>query len=338
MPKEKKVQHYVPKCYLESWCIPNKNQLHVYDKEIKKQRINHIDDVASERYFYDLDLSGVFSDEEIKDLGLENVDLSKIDEEQYIENYFSDKIEGEYKTLLQSIISKVMSMSAWEVKNCYFINEEDIINLSIFMAIQSIRVKLVRSSIADSADCLEQVLIDMGIPESARKKYCVSEQQLKLIHGKMIFNHKEVTETAHIFANHVWVLLLNKTPQPFYTSDNPIGTIQHIKHPFLSMSGIACKGVEVFFPISPKLMLVMYAREFHLDMIKYHRRIVEIDDINIIKGYNAKSVINSQRCTYSSINDFSVIEDMLICSPNILDKPRSVMSWGGKEYFPRKNN
>ena len=336
MSEKKKNQHYVPKCYLKSWCMPNSNQLNVYDKGKRKVRVNHIDDVASENYFYDLDFSGTLSEETIKNLGLEGVDLSKIDEGQYLENYFSNNVEGAYKTLLQRIINKVMSMSAWEIKNCYFISEEDLIGLSYFIAIQFIRVKSVRDSIADSADCLDQALIDMGVPETLRKKYWVSEQKLKIIHAKMLVNKKQIIEETMIFGNHIWILLFNKTSQPFYTSDNPIGTIEHIKDPIFSMSGIACKGVEIFFPISPKLMLVMFEREYHSDKNKYDKRIIEIDNVEDVRRYNARSVLNSLYCTYSPDDDFSIVDDMLKKNPNILDRPRSVVHGGGKDYFPQK--
>jgi len=333
---KKKIQHYVPQCYLESWCIPNSHQLYVYDKKMRKQRINHIHDVASEKSFYDLDFSGILSDELIKEYGLEDVDLSQIDEEQYIENCLSN-IEGSYKIVLQRIINKVMNMSIWEIKNCYFIDINAIVKLSINIAIQFVRVKLVRTSIADDADCMEQILTDMGAPEKLKKKYQLSEQELKIIHGRMILNRKQIATEAHIFANHIWILLLNKTSQPFYTSDNPIGTREHIQNPLFPMSGIACKGVEVFFPISPQLMLLMFEREYHSDKDKYDRRIIESDRINVIREYNAKIIVNSQRCTFSPSNDFSpIVDTMLKNNPEILDIPHTITSFGGKNYYPRK--
>ncbi len=82
MPKKKK-EHYVPQGYLEKWCIPGSFQVNVFDKEKDEIRSNHIEDIASENYFYDLNLEDVFTAEEIKYYDLEGVDLSKIDDEQY---------------------------------------------------------------------------------------------------------------------------------------------------------------------------------------------------------------------------------------------------------------
>lgn len=141
---EKKKEHYVPQGYLEKWCIESSNQVHVFDKEKDKQRINHIKDVASERYFYDLNLEGVFSEQEIKFYNLEGIDLSKIDDEQYIENYFANNIENIFKKSLEQIIFRVRKMNTWEINNCFFIKPEQVFSFSILLALQYIRVKRVR--------------------------------------------------------------------------------------------------------------------------------------------------------------------------------------------------
>ena len=65
---KKKKQHYVPQCYLVQWAIPDTNQINVFDKIKKEERINNIEDVAQERYFYDINFQKALSEEE-KSLG-----------------------------------------------------------------------------------------------------------------------------------------------------------------------------------------------------------------------------------------------------------------------------
>ena len=36
---KKKKQHYVPQCYLVQWAIPDTNQINVFDKIKKEERI-----------------------------------------------------------------------------------------------------------------------------------------------------------------------------------------------------------------------------------------------------------------------------------------------------------
>ncbi len=332
---KKKKQHYVPQCYLESWRIPNTNQIFTFDKKKVEVRKNNISDVASENYFYDIDFLGVLTVEDLEKYGLKGYDPSKLDESQYIENFFSEQIEGNYKALLNKIIDRTQKMNLWERNNCFFISEKDKLKLSIHLAFQYIRVKSTRNSIFDSSDCLKQVLNDMGVPSETIKKYCITKSELPYIHGKMFLDSEVMGEMAQCFNRLSWILLFNKTNQSFYTSDNPIWSVPHVKHPFLSMSGIRSKGVEIDFPISPNLMLVMVDGDYHTTLQKYDRRIFDINNAEDIKENNVISFMHCDRCVYSIDNNFSDIQDAIKENPDILNIPHTVVEWGGKTYTPK---
>ena len=337
MPKKKK-EHYVPQGYLEKWCIPGSLQVNVFDKEKDEARTNHIEDIASENYFYDLNLEGVFTAEEIKYYDLEGVDLSKIDDEQYIENFFANNIEGIFKKALEQIISRVRAMNAWEINNCFFIKPEQVFSFSVLLALQYIRVKRVRNSIEELTDLLDQALRDKNASQELIDKYTkTSKNQLKYIHGKMIFDNEWILHFARTFSSHIWLLLKNKTTQPFFTSDNPIGTAEHVHNPYMAMSGVSSEGVEIYFPLSPDLMLVMFEKTYHSNMMSKNYRIVEIDDLDMIDDYNSRCVMNGSRCVFSQTDDFSIIKKMKAKRPDVLRLPKSTLTWGGKTYIPRKS-
>ena len=330
---KKKKQHYVPKLYLEKWCMEGTNHTNVYDKIQDQYRDNHIKDVASENYFYDINLEGVLSPQEIEHFGLQDVDLSKVDNKQYIENLFADTIEVAFKNILEQIISRVRGMNAWEIKNCLFIKSEDAYLFSIIIAVQYLRVKRTRDSIKDSAQLLEQALSDMGAAQTFINGYCkISKNQMKYIHGKMLTNAEEILSFAQTFGSHIWILLKNKTNQKFLTSDNPIGTIAHIKDPIISMSGVASKGVEVYFPLSPDLLLIMLEKTYHTNYEHQNRRIVEVDKIDMVEYYNSHCVMNSSRCVYSINDDFSVVDKLKAKNANISQSSKSELLWNGKVY------
>ena len=330
---KKKKQHYVPRLYLEKWCIEGTNHTNVYDKIQNKFRNNHIEDVASENYFYDINLEGVLSPQEIEHFGLQGVDLSKVDDKQYIENLFADTIEITFENILEQIISRVRGMNAWEIKNCLFIKSEDAHLFSIIIAIQYLRVKEIRDSIKDSSKLLERALNDMGASQTVIDEYCkISKNQMKYIHGKMLMNTEEILDFAQIFDSHIWILLKNKTDQKFLTSDNPIGTIAHINDPILSMSGIASKGVEVYFPLSPDLLLIMLEKTYHTNYEYQNYRIVEVDKIDMVEYYNSYCVMNSSRCVYSINDDFSIVDKLKAKKADILQSSKSELLWNGKTY------
>lgn len=329
MSGKKKNQHTVPQCYLKPWCIDNTEQMNVYDKKQQKQRINSIRDVTTERYFYDIKLSKYITDEE--------VDPESLDDVQYIEDFFANNVEGHFKTLLDNLIERALSMNRWEIKNCFFISEENKAKFSVMLSLQHNRGKAVRNSIADSSDCLCQALKDMGVPAEDIQKYTVTEDDLHLIHGEIILSEEETIKLSHIFDNHIWVLLINKSDQLFYTSDTPIGTKAHIENRFMPMNGLVSAGVEVFFPLSPNLILLLFERTHHKSMSKYDRKALEITDNRIVREYNLRCVVNSEREVYAKDGDFKLIDDMLLEEPDILSQPRSTMSWGGKTYTPNLN-
>ena len=327
----------MPKGYLEAWCIPNKNQVYVFDKKQEKSRINHIDDVASERFFYDLNLAGM-TEEEVKRYGLEGIDLSKFDENQYIENSFANNIEGAYKDLLLHIVDRAQNMTPWEKENCHFITLNDIVTFSIFMAFQDIRVKSIRQNVEDTSNCIQQILADLGANERTINEYKISASASKLIHGRMIFNSKEICDIAHIFSNHIWVLLVNKTKTSFYTSDNPIGTTAHIHDSVLGMNGINSRGVEIYFPLSPNVLLLLFEKSYHQEFSKYDRRVVEIFDSAVVDKYNTRCTLNALRFVISNSNDFSIVDEMIDRHPNILQRPKTTLILGDKVYVPMKKD
>lgn len=336
MEKKKKKEHFVPQSYLKSWAIQGTEQVYVYNKHEKKSYKSNIRDIASERYFYDVDFTDILTKEDLKKYGLSNLNPSELDNEQYIENFFATQIEDDFKQQISKLIMRATTMSAWERNNCFLLSEEDKFNLSIHLAFQHIRVRAVRNSIADSNNCLTQVLQDMGVEQKVIDQYTVPETQFPYIHGKMILDKQSIEELAQTYFSLVWIFQLNQTQQPFYTSDNPIGTQAHIHHPFMSMSGIKSRGVEAYFPLSPKLMLCMFDGDYHTDFTNYDRRIVQLEDVRTVNYCNSRSVLNSDRCVFSNTPDFLVIQEMIEKKPDIFEQPRTIVNWGGKTYTPKK--
>jgi hypothetical protein len=101
------------------------------------------------------------------------------------------------------------------------------------------------------------------------------------------------------------------------------------------MSGLASKGVEVFYPISPKIMLIMFEREYHKDIRSLDRHYFVIDNVKDVDSYNALSVIFSKRFVFSKSDDFEVINELLEEDNEIFDRPNVSLFWNGQTYYPR---
>lgn len=309
-----KKQHYVPRFYLENWAIPDTYQVNVYDTVKQAIRISSITDVACENYFYDLSC------------------FETIEDKQFIEKFFSNSIEPDFSLLLKKIVTRVSNMNQWEKEKCYFLLEKEKAELSVYLAWQFIRTKTTRNAILETSSCLQQILNDIGVSDEVRQEYDVSQEDLKHIHAKMIFDYENIINTATRMVSLSWLLLENKTDQLFFTSDSPIGTQGHIKNDYISTSGIQSEGIEIFFPLSPNMMLVMYDGDYHKYVIPFERRIIECDDTEIVRYYNSLCVARCNRFVFSIQNDFSIINEMLEDNPNLFKSKYVSATFNGKTY------
>ena len=82
-------------------------------------------------------------------------------------------------------------------------------------------------------------------------------------------------------------------------------------------------------------MLCMFDGGYHTNFAQYDRRIVELEDIEVIKYCNSRCAINSDRCVFSNTSDFSVIQEMINKKPDVFEQPHTIVSWGDKTYIPQ---
>lgn len=338
MPGKKKKQHYVPQCYLEGWAIPDTHQVFVYDKQTCKERKSNILNVAEENCFYDIDLTTVIPESEKEKYGFsKDTDLSKADEEQFIENMLSSEIEGDFKNLLNEI-KKFANKTPWEIQNCSFITDACKAEFSKHLAIQLLRVKGLRDDLLDFGNLLQQAFESENVSSDFWNNYTVEKSSLSFIQGKMLCDDVSINNIAQHFYSLKWVLLINKTTVPFFTSDNPIGTIPHVYDPYISTSGLASPGVEVYFPISPNIILTMYDGDYHVQFANCDRKSTYISDLGIIRIYNEEIARNCTRCVFSIDGDFSIIHSMIERNDNSLKTPTTVLEFGGKVYTLNKKS
>ncbi|MBS5844035.1 MAG: DUF4238 domain-containing protein [Clostridiales bacterium] len=329
-----KKQHYVPRCYLKRW-TNSKGQVLVFDKSIKSQRLNSINDVACERYFYDINPRQL---SEIRSVMLKNIGIDPQKDSQFLEHFLATRVEVMFSELLTKIIKKAEAATPWHIRNCYFISDSDKIDFSICLAFQQIRTKAIRTDILNSSDCLSQVLKDMSVPQKIIDQYSLDQGIEKNIHNNMILDFEKIVDIAGAFYGLTWVLGINRTDKLFYTSDNPIGRKAHITHPFLSMAGLTSKGVEIFFPISPQHILIMYDGSYHKGTVQNERNYVNLIYPENIDYYNSLCADQSHQCVFLLDEDLNVINKMLNKNTCVFDIPKTVVMWGGKKYYPQSKN
>lgn len=91
---------------------------------------------------------------------------------------------------------------------------------------------------------------------------------------------------------------LNKTDQPFITSDNPVCVIN-----CGDSVGLCSLGCIVAIPICPDILIMMVDNRFPVQ----DRKVVEMCDIKIVDYLNKQQHNNCSRCLFSISDDFSFV-------------------------------
>lgn len=306
---KRKKQHYVPQLHLKHFSIAQtirqkKNYyIFYYDKKLEiKTKIN-IKDAAMENYFYDNKLIGQTIEHSL------SIFESKISKQIY-----NDLISFENHTIFEIPQYKRL--------------------FSEFIAVQLIRTKNMREGLKVQFKQLKEILIDdvenfdnvFGklIQEMDSDEF-VKETQLQF------FNPERVRYFANLFFNKKWVLLVNETDIPFWSSDNPITRFNPFDLSPYSNMGIISWGIQFYFPLSTRLCLCMLDPERYssfnkmekIDPDNIQQNIFEVEKMSItmedVLFLNSLQVKECYRQVYSKIDDFELAEKMVKEDPSIKD-------------------
>lgn len=317
-----KKEHYVPRCYLENFASGNK-RIEVFDKWKLMVRNNQdIKNVAMENGFYDLDLLDILSHIDAKKCEMTKRDIMSylgtdcwndvvdiIGDKRFIEKEHLANLEGVYSQLLKAIIQKSYNGNNWVIHNCRAMSENEKVLFSFFIAIQFLRTPKFRKTLADMVAGLAQTLAyksQIGQKDSLPKEAFevdANPEYIKLEHNAMILDPEAALHIAETLADHIWIMCVNKTSVPFFTSDDPLVRIPHKRDEFHSYSGFASEKIEIAFPISSSLLLRMYDKNEYGHLF-CDRQFYEMKDIEEVNYYNMLQVIDSYRCVFAAGEDF----------------------------------
>ncbi len=339
--QETKQEHYVPQVYLRRFCLSaehGKPHVNIYDKLSDQIRVNQpLNKVASERYFYDIDL--IAYNRKLQEEGKPTLDelfpgFEKIDP-QYIEHMFGRGIEGAYETHIGKVIDKLETQGEWWINNCFAITPEEKIFFALWASHQFVRAKSFRETLSKLHQASAKVISEysnIGIPDD--EKVTVSartdKEAKRAMHIDMIMNTETITHLAEIIYSHSWIFMINRTNRPFITSDNPVFTIPHDFSRGHSGSGLASPKVEVFFPLSPSVAISML--EKHCGLEKYNRRCTSCSDSDMVMKYNYLTLANAYRIIISNSENMSPYQTHMKEHPEYLENKIS-LTMGGTTYF-----
>jgi hypothetical protein len=149
------------------------------------------------------------------------------------------------------------------------------------------------------------------------KHLATAEQMTHLIDGK------QIEELGLKLLNHIWVVGINRTMQPFYTSDNPVVKIPHLFKPGRSLSGFGSQGVEIVFPLTPTHILVLFERRHHYKANGHREDGVHLVNYLGVDRYNEWQVKQSYRQVFCTKKEFEQAQGVCRRFPEVCNPERN---------------
>ena len=126
-----------------------------------------------------------------------------------------------------------------------------------------------------------------------------------------------IEEFTMILLKHNWFVAVNETEKEFWTSDNPLVMYGH-----LGNHGLNSKGIELIFPITPKLALVLREYEHFKAEISKNNKFVMVNS-NYVDYCNSLQVYQSYRNIFAKKSTFSLGFELLKHKPQLSDINRN---------------
>jgi len=201
-------------------------------------------------------------------------------------------IESDLAEAIKELIQK---------ENYQLLSNESKIKIHNFLALQFIRTPAHKKEIVENYNyILNEIAKAKGIEDHS---VTLSEEGEIGTHLKSIADYPLY---GMLIGHMKFVTMINKTPIPFWISDNPVCFDNFVPSAMGNM-GIISRGIQIHVPITPKIMLVALDPVFfsHLDSVN------EVYNKNGIMFENFLQAENSSRWVFSNTKRFHELKNML---------------------------
>jgi hypothetical protein len=244
-----------------------------------------------------------------------------IQNKQHLEEHLS-RIETKSANTLRRVVDKLQNRNRFDKS----LRPE----LAVMVALQLLRTNEQLQSMIELDEKLEKDIMGMvskinqvrGTNFTAKDlEIAFNPAKTKLRHKMNLFDNQLLMDIAFTLANHIWVIAVNDTKIPFYTSDHPVAKKAHKTNDWRSNAGYASEGIEIVFPLTSKYVLHMYERSFHWTYTRYENQLVYAKRDHVTYC-NHLQVYSSYRQVYCQVSEFDLVKTMIEEQP-YLKNPQS---------------
>lgn len=299
---EYKKQHYVPQVYLRRFTVDGE-RLHVFDKlqqdPARRIRRSNVRDIAHENDFYDI----------VQEVLKPEVRL------------------GHNRKMIENLLSRFDAELGSEVAHLATTAGKGVIDpyrralLARALGIQAVRTRDIRDTIVElyqqGYEGLCRELTEKNWPGQGHlaPKVQIKPEFIPVYHASFMLE-SGIKTIGRAFFNHTWVIGVNKTLLPLYTSDQPVVRFAHIDDPKLSNEGFASPGIEVAFPLDPEHLLIMRDLRAPGGGRSNDGSVEDLNDARV-EFYNRMQVEQSRRQIYCRDDAFGLASQMCATDPEL---------------------
>jgi hypothetical protein len=189
--------------------------------------------------------------------------------------------------------------------------------MAYFVATQLVRTDEIRQAVRDLAAATKESLKGENVTATLRREI-EDAQEEKAIREVHLFMLREIPRYAGNIMEKKWILVVNRTVMPFWTSDHPVNLRNQTMAPGQVDIGINVPGIEIYLPLSPKVSLTFC--DFKFFMFNPDRMVTT--GLNNIVFQNDWQLRQSTQFVFSNVNDFSLARRITEDVPEIADPNR----------------
>lgn len=313
-----KNQHQVPQVYLRRFANARGN-MYAFDKVTRRSYECTVRDAASETYFYDFS-EAVMQHVRAYAATVPESELPADERQRLLDPQLVEKdlsqMEGSFAAALTDVDQSL------DATGC--ITQPQKAQLAYFIMRQMLRGRDFRDLQLEAAnklgDALAQILVaqQYGPSEVGKVRVSVDERYVAAMHARMLYDEQFNRTIMDVLQKRIWIIGVNDTGQPLYTSDCPVIWRSHEKQ---ETYGVASPGVEVMFPLSPRYAISMFDRDKNPALIRADCKSIPLEPDHVLY-YNSGQVIRSYRHVYSSTAQFELAADVCAHHPEVCDPKR----------------
>lgn len=194
-----------------------------------------------------------------------------------------------------------------------------------FLVMQWMRTRSFRDAMRELAQKSMQAhvndLTEVNFPGAKNPQVTLGDKGMAAMHSQKIFDQKVVERMANDIGRHYWVVGINNTEHPFYTSDHPVVRRGNLTEDGRRLVGVLDPGIEFAFPLDSRHVLLILERTHFADWRKHDNRGIPLSD-DQVRDYNSLQVMRSSQRVFCANDDFELAREVCAAHPEVCDPNR----------------